>query len=351
MATWLYDAGYRTALVGKYMNHPRSGFVPPGWDRWVAFDEENGRYFDYHLNIDGRIVHSGRRPRDYSTDVLANYAVKWLSSAPVNEPFFLFFTPFAPHGRAVPAPRDDGSRTHSAPRRWPPSFNERRIRDKPHYVRGNGFQNENGEAEQWVRMVESLGAVDDAVGRIVDTLAATNRLADTMIVFTSDNGLLFAEHRWTYKAVPYEESIRVPLVVRYPPLTVPHIHDRHLVANVDYAETFASVAGADHPITDGLDLTAILGRGSSSWRTSILLEHKWSRRRGKGSPPTFCGLRTRRFVFVRYTNGFEEFYDLKKDPYELRNRARTQRGRPTLRRLRTRTRESCSPRPPGMRPF
>ena len=182
-----------------------------------------------------------------------------------------------------------------------------------------------------------MGAVDDAVGRIVDTLSASGQLKNTMIVYTSDNGILFGEHRWTNKLVPYEESIHVPLVIRYDPLTDPKLTDDHLVVNVDFAPTFASLAGVDHPATEGRALTPILGTSDPPWRRSFLL-------------PTYCGVRTTRFVFIHYSTGFEELYDLATDPYELQNLAGTA-GDTTIEPLRSTTRSMCSPLPPGMPPL
>jgi N-acetylglucosamine-6-sulfatase len=350
IATWLHAAGYRTALIGKYMNKygPDERFVPPGWDRWVAFDQREGRYFDYTLNRNGNLVTYGSDPQDYSTDVLAKDAVDWVAKQ--HGPFFLLFAPFAPHEPSEPAPRDVGTEAAAALPQ-PPSLNEPDVADKPNYVKRSGLQDESLLAADWRNMVESLGAVDDAVGRIFDTLAATHQLGDTMFVFTSDNGLLFGEHRWKNKLVPYEESIHVPLVIRYDPLTDPNLTDDHLVVNVDFAPTFASLAGVDHPATEGRDLTPILGTSDPPWRRAFLLEHLWVKRTsGKENVPTYCGLRTPRLVFIRYATGFEELYNLATDPYELRNLAGTASDA-RLERLRAKTRTMCSPLPPEMPPF
>ena len=352
IATWLDAAGYRTALVGKYMNKygPDETFVPPGWDRWMAFDQREGRYYDYTLNRDGSLVSYGSDVRDYSTDLLADGAVDWLTKQNSNNPFFLLFAPFAPHKPSEPAPRDVGTGS-AAVLPQTANFNETDVRDKPNYIRRSPVQNASLMSANWRTMVESLGAVDDAVGRIVDTLSASGQLKNTMIVYTSDNGILFGEHRWTNKLVPYEESIHVPLVIRYDPLTDPKLTDDHLVVNVDFAPTFASLAGVDHPATEGRDLTPILGTSDPPWRRSFLLEHLWNKRSSdKVNVPTYCGVRTTRFVFIHYSTGFEELYDLASDPYELQNLAGTAADA-TIGRLRSTTRSMCSPLPPGMPPF
>src|SRR5437764_7243859 len=139
VATWLSDAGYSTALIGKYLNHYSSKeagtYVPPGWKRWVAFSRmqtDGGAYFNYQLNVDGRLRDYGDAPRAYSTDVLARQAAGFINSTP--GPLFLYFAPSAPHAPAIPAPQY----SHAFPglQRWrPPSYNEAKTSDKPEWLR------------------------------------------------------------------------------------------------------------------------------------------------------------------------------------------------------------------------
>jgi N-acetylglucosamine-6-sulfatase len=351
LATWLHDDGYHTALIGKYMNSygPRNLFVPPGWDRWVAFDELNGRYYQYDLNVDGVDVHYGTKPADYSTDVIAKYARSEINSTPFDQPLFLFVSTFAPHGPPTPAPRDVGT-IGKGPNRWPPNFNEQNMHDKPKYLRDLPMVNASNESKRWRHTAESLGAVDDAVHTIVRALDRTGRLSNTMIVFTSDNGLTFGEHRWTNKLTPYEESIRVPLLIRYDPLIPPRSVDGHLVTNLDLAPTIAQLAGAPAPAMEGAALEPLFSDPGSSWRSEFLLEHLTDGR-GKPNPPTYCGVRSRDRVFIHYASGFEEYYRLRKDPYQLQNAAYDRSARRSVRRLRRTTRAMCVPRPPGMPAF
>ena len=352
IATWLNDAGYRTALIGKYMNGygPDNRFVPPGWDRWFAFDERNGDYYDYRMNLDGRFVRYGHDRRDYSTDVLARFASKQVRRTPAEQPLFLYMAPYAPHGPSIPAHRDVGTGPGGPPS-WPPSFDEKGIRDKPRYLQSRTRFSHAQEAARWNSMVESLQAVDDAVHKIVLALKRSGRLHNTLFVFTSDNGLLFGEHRWGYKLVPYEESIRVPLVVRWDGVVPPGSVDYHLALNIDLAPTFGRVAGASTPATDGASLVPLLTRRASGWRTAFLLEHEWYRRSGKANPPTYCGIRTRSSVFIRYATGFREYYNLTRDRYQLRNAAQDPASARAVQRLEDLTRELCRPLPPHMPPF
>ena len=131
LAVWLHDAGYETALVGKYLNDYTvygKHHVPPGWSDWIAMDSvPEEKYYDYTLNENGRLVHYGVASSDYSTDVLAGKAIEFVRSA--RAPFFLYFAPITPHLPALPAPRDVGAPVKlSTPR---PNFDERDISDKP----------------------------------------------------------------------------------------------------------------------------------------------------------------------------------------------------------------------------
>src|SRR5438132_12469006 len=136
IATWLHSVGYRTALVGKYLNSYEqaglAGHIPPGWDRWAAFSDSNDLYYDYRLFVNGRIRHYGHSPADYSTDVLRRYAVRFIRRS--RGPLFLYFAPFAPHAPFTPAPRYAGRFSNLAPYR-PHNFNERDVSDKPRWLR------------------------------------------------------------------------------------------------------------------------------------------------------------------------------------------------------------------------
>jgi N-acetylglucosamine-6-sulfatase len=352
IATWLHDAGYHTSLLGKYLNHygPNNTFVPPGWDHWAAFEEESP-YYDYTLNVDGSFVSYGQRAADYSTDVLADYAVQDIEQVPADQPLFLYLAPSAPHGPATAAPRDLGTVSAGGfVNHLPPSFNERDMRDKPGYLRRLPLVGTDKESRRFVKTVETLGAVDDAIHEVVGALRSTGRLDNTLIAFASDNGIGFGEHRWTYKLVPYEESIRIPLVMRWDAVVSPGVLDRHLVANVDFAPTFSEAAGVVPPAVEGRSLVPLLRGEDPRWRGLFLLEHLWYSRGDRPNPPTYCGVRNRNRLFVHYASGFEEYYNLRLDPYELRN-AIDRASQGAITHVRDATRRLCDPLPPGMPPF
>ena len=342
IATSLRAAGYETAHFGKYLNGYGGTYVPPGWSRWAAFSPvfRSNLYYDFTLNEDGVLVpYNG--PANYSTDVLADKAADFIRET--NGPLFLVFAPTAPHAPAIPAPRHNGDFAGVAPWR-PPSYNEADISDKPEFARTRPLWDATRRATEdgfHEKQLETLLSVDDAVGRLVDALRATGRLAHTLFAFTSDNGLSWGENRWNSKYVADEASIRVPLVVRYDRLVdTPHAESQ-LALNIDLAPTFAALAGT--PLkAEGRNLAPLLRGSGGSWRSAFLVEHM-----GPFAPP-YCVLRRPALKYVQYATGEEELYNLAADPYELQNLA----ARPEYRQLRhtqrARLRQVCNPPPPRL---
>jgi arylsulfatase A-like enzyme len=343
IATWVDAAGYDTALVGKYIDGYQhaalTGYVPPGWDRWVAFAHSS--YGDYALTVDGRI----ERPNEYATDVLARYAVDFVRTA--NGPLFLYFAPPAPHAPATPAPEFAGGAV-PAPPAPPPSLDEADVSDKPAYVRALPRLGAPGTAAAAAFRDEqerTLLSVDRAVGEILRALDDTGRLHNTLIVFVSDNGLLLGEHRWTKKEVPYDEAIRIPFVVRFDAAGGPQgIEDDRFALNVDIAPTIAAAAGVPAPGAEGSSLLPLVEGEHPSWRTDFLVEHV----RGANPVPTYCAVRSETSLYVRYQTDEEEFYDLAADPFELTNLAGDPADVAALEAARKRLAELCVPPPPGL---
>lgn len=330
LATWLRAAGYRTALVGKYLNgYPlpeAPTHVPPGWDAWLATFSPRGSdtYFDYSINENGRIVSYGRGAADYSTDVLAARAVELLREPAFREaPFFLLLATAAPHASATSAPRHEGLFVGLEMPKGP-AFDEQDVSDKPAYVKDQARLGKR-EVEQVERRYRqrrrSLVAVDELVGGLLSALQADGRLERTLVVFTSDNGWFDGEHRFTRgKAAPYEESIRVPLILRGPGVARGETRDQ-LVANVDLAPTLLELAGARAPGgLDGRSLVPLLRPAAAppaAWRSDVLLEY-WAQDPGE-TVPSFAGLRSADRTYVEYATGERELYELGVDPFQLRN--------------------------------
>ena len=349
VATWLQAAGYRTALIGKYLNgygRGTSAYVPPGWDRWfVTFGD--GGYFDYSASVDGRVVRFGSDASDYGTTVLRREAVSFIRASDASQPLFLLWAPHAPHAPAIPARRDRSAYPSLEPWR-PTSYDEEDVTDKPAHVatRPTLDADERASLDAFrLGQIRSLHSVDRSVAAIMEALDATGRLGNTMIVFTSDNGMLWGEHRLQGKSEVYEEAISVPFVVRFDPLIDEPRTDDHLVLNLDLAPTFADLAGVAAPGAEGRSLLPLLASSDGRWRTSFLIEHLGLD--GGRRAPTFCAIHTRRSVFVRYATGEEELYDLARDPHQMTNRAGWTRYASLRRKLLAELRTLCDPQPPG----
>jgi arylsulfatase A-like enzyme len=346
IATRLQAAGYHTGLFGKYLNGYQTEYVPPGWDRWFGM-HESAAYYRYEATSDGAIMSFGADPDDYGTTVLASEATTFIRETPSDQPLFAYISVAAPHSPAIAAPRD--LKTFETLRPWrPPNYNERDISDKPRYLRRHAWL--DGEHRREIdayrlAQIRSLQAVDRLVGDTIDALKATGRISNTIIVFTSDNGVLWGEHRWNHKDVPYEESIAVPMIVRYDALIPDARRDANLVLNVDLAPTFADAAGATTPPVEGASFLPLLLDPTSPWRDGFLIEHMASRSDGV---PSYCGYHTGRYVFVRYNEGESELYDLEEDPWQLENRD----DDPALAEVRSSLNEelvaACRPLPPNL---
>jgi arylsulfatase A-like enzyme len=350
IGAWLKAAGYRTTLIGKYINnYPATApetYIPPGWDEWhgLMLDRRAELAF-YTLNENGTlVVYRGREPDQYQTDVLAAKAVDFIRRAETSDaqPFFLFLATSPPHLPPVPAARHAGEFGRlEAPK--PSSFNEDDVRDKPGFVqRTRQLTTEEIEEidEEYTDRQRTLLALDEAIERVVLALQDTGELNNTYVIFTSDNGIFQGEHRQTGKTAAYDEAIRVPLIVRGPGVPANRSLD-HLVGNVDLAPTFLALARAQTPDTvEGRSLVPLLGSSppaQSSWRRELLIEYLGG---GGGTEsigpviradalralaasvrgmPDYSALRTETHTYVEYVNAEKEMYDLARDGQQLDN--------------------------------
>lgn len=320
LPVWLHQAGYETGLVGKYLNDVYLKTAPPGWDDWQAMEgHPMEAYYDYVLNENGKLVHFGHKPSDYSTTVLTQKATDFIRHA--RKPFFLYYAPIAPHLPAIPAPQDQGKLQNLAPLHSP-AFNEKNIGDKPWRFWHKDLL--TAAAQLYVnhvreRQLESQLALDRSVRSIVAALKARGELNHTVIVYTSDNGFLWGEHRLGGKVWPYEDSTHVPLVVRTPWTTKATVNTQPVV-NIDLAPTLAQLAGVtpQRPV-DGTSFLPLLHGQTVPWRSSYLLEYLGAWTRKHTDPPPYFAIHTKRYVYIEYQNGWRELYDLRKDPWELNN--------------------------------
>jgi N-acetylglucosamine-6-sulfatase len=318
MATRLDAAGYRTGLFGKYLNgYPGTTDEPPGWDSWFAHTD-GAPYYDYKINYDGRIIHYGSTSADYETDVIADHAKTFIgASANAGVPFFAYVAPRAPHSPTTPATRDKHAYDGLKARRLP-SFNEKNVADKPPWIRKLPRLSDAKKAKidnRAEKRAETLQALDDLVAGIVGKLGERGVLSNTYVFFTSDNGWHGGEHRIPKEKVrPYEEDIRMPLLVRGPGVEA-HRQAHKLVLDTDYLPTFTSLAGVHTPnYVDGRSLQPVLKGNTTAWRSAILLEA------AARYSPAYRGIRTSDGrKYVEYAGGKGELYHLDRDPYELRD--------------------------------
>src|SRR4051795_1963684 len=214
LAVWLQNAGYYTALIGKYLNgYAKSSGVPPGWSEWHAVIQASSLVYNYTMNDNGTFTQYGQSPAAFLQDVLTSKAVDFINRrAPPPQPFFLWLTYTAPHESgpnpnpnppydcdyaAKPAPRNAHA-FDSEPLPQPPNFNEADVSDKPAAIRSQPVMNSTQIANtqrHYRCALESLLSVDLGVQKVVNALAASGELANTLLVFTSDNGFLNGEHR------------------------------------------------------------------------------------------------------------------------------------------------------------
>jgi arylsulfatase A-like enzyme len=342
LPVWLHRAGYHTGLFGKYLNLYKGEYVPRGWDTFLA----GAGYYGGNLYGTETLTFD---QTTYLPRELANRTADFIRETPADQPFFAYFAPSTPHKRAVPEHRYAKTEVSVRVRA---NVNEADVSDKPKFIRQlprltakerrklKTFRN---------RQLRALITTDDDVGRLVDVLAETDRLHDTIIVFLSDNGQMWGAHRLPpgEKRLPYREASKMPLVMRYDAEISPHI-ENSLIGNVDLAPTLADLAGVPHPRTDGLSFAERLRDPAAPAPRKHLVLESWDPEPDGVNTikvPGFCGIRTTRRLYARYQTGAEELYDTGHDPYELRNRVHRPAWKPELRRLRALRIKFCPPLP------
>lgn len=337
MATDFHDAGYRTALIGKYLNGylARSNtYVPPGWDRW--FEVSTGAFYNYYVSSNGRTLFHADAPADYVTRVLSDQAISFVrDAADGGDPFLLYYSFTAPHDPAIPQPIDAG-RFASVPLPQPPSYNlvdDPTGAGKPWFIRDQPEQDATLFHE---RQLESTYGIDRAIGQLLNVLPP-----NTIVAYLSDNGMSWGEHRWVGKVVPYNESIRIPMILTSldGSFSLPSSTSNDIVLNVDLRPTLEAAASVPLGTSaEGLDWER------DPPRSAFVLEHG-------GDEISYCGAREVDWMYARYSDGFEELYNESADPYELNN-LRTDPvaagDQAAYERLSAEAVAMCRPRPPGV---
>jgi N-acetylglucosamine-6-sulfatase len=391
LATWLQADGYRTVHIGKFLNgygdepYDNGADVPPGWSAWhtVLKADTDHYFYGYTLNdngsIDGPFGDSGSwetreygerdyfgcpettfegKPCLYETDVFSRIAAEEITGTAPEQPFYLQLDYTAPHGDfRKPAGPEPATRHYNTfagapyPHSRSQGFNEGNVNDKPRFIREAPYLSTTDIHTYRVyyqKALESLRSVDEGVKRVVDTLGALHRLRNTYIIFTSDNGFFYGEHRLTGgKFLAYEPSTHLPLLIRGPGIKA-GTSTGQLAANIDLAPTVLELAGATaDKSVDGTSLVPFMREPTLRTRRPILFEsfvetndveangettgQKTPLRRNTGGngtsagasivapPKDYEGIRLGPYKYIEWPDGEKELYDINKDPDELNN--------------------------------
>ncbi len=339
----LRQAGYETAYIGKWHMGEENDEQRPGFDFWMSHRGQ-GNYFDNEFNVNG----TRRQFPGYYTTTVTDAAVEWIGRDHPR-PWLLVLGQKAPHGGPIqPEPRFEHA-LDAFPVRKPANYDNHAVADgKPAWLAESlptwhGSQGPLYGQKEYDRFVRAylatLLSIDESVGRVYDALRATGQLDRTVIVFTSDNGFVLGEHGRVDKRTAYEESLRIPLLIRYPGVARPGTVNSNLVLNLDLAPTLVELGGARKLRgIQGRSLVPLLEGRRTRWRDSFLYEYNFEEQ--FPYTPNVRAVRTEEWKLIRYPHGdgspdrfTAELYHVASDPHELRNRIDDPDTAPVRRRL------------------
>ncbi len=326
---YLQRAGYSTAYVGKWHMGGAHDDPRPGFDHWISFKGQ-GNYLppgpNYTLNVNGKRV----KQKGYITDELTDYAVDWLETQKDSEkPFFLYLSHKAVHANFTPAerhegryqdvdlsflPRGEGITAQDDAPRW--------VRDQRNSWHGIDFSYHSNRGLDYLyrRYCESLLAVDDSVGRVLEQLKEMGIHDETLVIYMGDNGFMWGEHGLIDKRVSYEASIRVPMMMQCPDLYEGGKVVQRVIGNIDVGPTIMHAAGLMTPgYMDGRSFLPLPNDPGMDWRDYFLYVYYWEKNFPQS--PTQFALRGDRFKYITYYGlwDVDELYDLNADPGETKN--------------------------------
>ena len=331
-AAALWSAGYRTAMMGKYLNGYEPARHPPGAG-WTAWDVAGNGYpeFHYSLNQNGRVTAYGTKPSDYLTDVVSDLAAQFIKQSK-GQPFVIEVATFAPHAPYIPAPRDaDAFPGLKAPRT--PAYDAAPGADTPKWLSKQPALTAADKLqidEAFRKRAQSVLAVDRMIGALQAAVTTIGQEKNTYFVFSSDNGYHMGDYRlMPGKMTAFDTDIQVPLVITGPGVSAGLKLDE-MAENIDLYSSFLELTGIAAPAnSDGHSLVSLMrGQKVADWRSAILVEHHGPRHEPldpdapairSGNPPSYEALRTATALYVEYADGNREYRDLVADPYELRN--------------------------------
>ena len=324
---YLQKAGYKTAFIGKWHMGNTGDEPQPGFDYWISFKGQ-GSYLPSKngLNINGKHVPQ----KGYITDELTDYALGWLGQQPADQPYFLYLSHKAVHSEFIPAERHQG-RYANAKFAMPESAAENGpVHGRPTWVKNQRnswhgieypYHDSNlSIADYYKRYAETLLAVDESLGRVMETLKSRGELESTFIFYAGDNGFCFGEHGLIDKRQAYEESMRIPLLAYCPEVIPKGTVVNQAVANIDFMPTFLQAAGVESPKgLAGQSFLPLLQGKEIPWRKNLLYTYYWER--NFPQTPTIHAIRGDRYKYIHYYGIWDsdEFYDLQEDPHELNN--------------------------------
>ncbi|GLY28165.1 sulfatase [Kineosporia sp. NBRC 101731] len=335
-ATDLQDAGYRTAMMGKYMNEYQPGSPkkpttdnPAGWDEW-ALAASGYAGFNYNLNINGQVRHYGRNDTDYLTDVLTGLGQDFIQrSADEGEPFLLELSTFTPHKPYIPAPRHADTYPGLKAPRTAGSYDEKNT-DAPRWLASQELTpSRKAKMDQQFRQrVQAVQSINDMIRTVRAQLEKSGVADNTYIVFSADNGYHMGEHSLiSGKMTAFDTDVNVPMIVVGPDVPAGSTVSAP-ASTVDLRSTFGEIAGATVPTTvDGQSLVP-LWEGGATDRLYSLIEHTGMELDTMDPdngifrspiPPNYTALRSRKWLYVEYDNGDREYYDLTDDPLQMHN--------------------------------
>jgi len=353
----LQKVGYQTAMIGKW--HLKTD--PTGFDYWNVLPGQGTYYNPAMIEMGQRKTYTG-----YTTDIITDHCLKWLKERELDKPFCLMFHHKAPHRRWEPGPKylnmyddvtmpepdnlfDDYSNRGRAAREQdmsiektmdkrdlkliPPgdlNTEQKKLWDAAYNPKNEAFEKANLQGKDLVRWkyqryikdyLRCIASVDDNVGRLLNYLDESGLAKNTVVFYTSDQGFYLGDHGWFDKRFMYEESLRMPLLVRYPKEIKPGSVNDNIVLNLDFAPTFLDFAGLNKPPDmQGRSIRPLLqAKKTKDWRKSMY--YHYYEYPAVHSVKRHYGVRTDRHKLIHFYNDIDEWelYDLRKDPREMKN--------------------------------
>lgn len=327
---YLQKNGYQTSFFGKWHMGDDDDRPRPGFNHWESFKGQ-GIYYNPKLNIDGKKVEY--KDSTYITDLLTQHSIEWLENRDKSKPFFLYLSHKAVHSPLQPAKRHKGmykNMKYPLPATYYQTMSDEYKNLKwPEWVKQQRYSwhgvdylyHSHQKIEEIVQTYcETLMAVDESIGTVLDYLEKNGLKENTMVIYMGDNGFSWGEHGLIDKRHFYEESVKVPFLVYAPGMFKPGQRIDRMIQNIDIAPTVLELAGLKKPdYMPGKSFMQLLKGDSSQWRDKIFYEYYWEY--DFPMTPTVFGVRTDKYKYIRYNGIWDqnELYDLENDPNETTN--------------------------------